>query len=152
MFRGASAVNLDDKGRLAIPGRYRAELHERCDGHLVITVNHNKETCLWIYPLDEWEVIEKKVVALPEFNADHQKLKRLLIGYASDVEMDKSGRVVLAAPLRDYAKLNKAVYLLGQGNRFELWDEQLWTTRREQWLQEEMDTATISPEMEQLSL
>ena len=153
MFRGASAINLDDKGRLAIPGRYREWLCDRCEGQMVITVNHSKERCLWIYPLDEWERVEKKVVSLPTYDPNHQRLKRFLLGYASDVEMDKQSRILVPAPLREFAKINKkGVYLVGQGNKFELWDAELWMQRCEQWLDEDLDPQKISLELEQISL
>ena len=152
MLRGASVINLDTKGRLAIPGRYRDALTDRCDGRLVITVNNTKERCLWMYPMDEWEQVERKVAALPDFNTDHQRIKRFLIGYASDTEMDKNGRVLLPAPLREFAKISKAVYLLGQSNKFELWSEEQWIAKRNQWLEEEVDMERVSVEMEQLSL
>ncbi len=152
MLRGASVINLDTKGRLAIPGRYRDALTDRCDGRLVVTVNNTKERCLWMYPMDEWEQVERKVAALPDFNTDHQRIKRFLIGYASDTEMDKNGRVLLPAPLREFAKISKAVYLLGQSNKFELWSEEQWIAKRNQWLEEEVDMERVSVEMEQLSL
>ena len=152
MFRGANLLNLDAKGRLAIPGRYRDELAERCSGHLVVTVNNASERCLWMYPLDEWRRVEEKVVALPAFDRNHQKLKRFFLGYAGDVEMDKSGRVLLPAPLREFATMTREIYLIGQGNKFELWSGELWTTRRDQWLEEDIDMDKISVEMEQLSL
>ena len=152
MLRGANALNLDTKGRLAIPGRFRDELMQRCDGHMVVTVNNNKEHCLWMYPMDEWQRVEQKVVDLPSFDLNHQKLKRFLIGYASDVEMDKNGRVLLPAPLREFAMMKKEIFLVGQGNKFEIWNDELWTTRCNQWLQEDMDLEKISVEMEQLSL
>ncbi|MGI9309922.1 MAG: division/cell wall cluster transcriptional repressor MraZ [bacterium] len=152
MLRGASALNLDAKGRLAIPGRYRDQLAERCEGRMVVTVNADKEHCLWMYPLDAWHQAEEKVVGLPSFDPAHQRLKRFFIGYANPVEMDKSGRVLLPAPLREFALIAKAVCLIGQGNKFEVWDEALWNARRDQWLREEIDPQRISPELEQLTL
>lgn len=152
MIRGANTINLDDKGRLAIPSKFRKGLVDRCDGNMVVTVNNTKEHCLWLYPLDEWELVEQKIVALPSFDANHQRLKRFLLGYASDVEMDGSGRILLPAPLREFAMMKKAVLLVGQGNKFEIWSEQLWNARRSQWLQEDMDLENLSVEMEQLSL
>ena len=80
------------------------------------------------------------------------KLKRCFLGYAGDVEMDKSGRVLLPAPLREFATMTREIYLIGQGNKFELWSGELWTTRRDQWLEEDIDMDKISVEMEQLSL
>ena len=152
MFRGANALNLDTKGRLAIPVTHRAELMERCNGKMIVTVNNTRENCLWLYPFDAWEIVEQKVVNLPSFDPNHQKLKRFLIGYASDVEMDKSGRILLPGPLRDFAMLDKAVYLVGQGNKFEIWNEELWSAKCNQWMQEDIDSGNLSVEMEQISL
>ena len=152
MIRGATSLNLDSKGRLAIPTRYRDAIVSRCEGKMVVTVNNTKEHCLWLYPMDEWDKVEEKIVALPSFNSDHQKLKRFLLGYASDVDMDGSGRILLPAPLREFAMMTKSILLVGQGNKFEIWSEELWAARRSQWLQEEFDTESLSVEMEQLSL
>ncbi|MEM7193567.1 MAG: division/cell wall cluster transcriptional repressor MraZ [Pseudomonadota bacterium] len=152
MFRGANAINLDTKGRLAIPSRYRDVLKTRSTGQLVVTVNNTKERCLWMYPLDEWQSVEEKLVNLPSFDANHQRLKRFLIGYASEIEMDKSGRVLLPAPLREFARLEKATYLVGQGNKFEIWNEELWNARCSEWIQDDSEPGTLSTEMEQLSL
>ncbi len=152
MIRGATSLNLDSKGRLAIPTRYRDAIVSRCEGKMVVTVNNTKEHCLWLYPIDEWDKVEEKIVALPSFNSDHQKLKRFLLGYASEVDMDGSGRILLPAPLREFAMMTKSILLVGQGNKFEIWSEELWAARRSQWLQEEFDTESLSVEMEQLSL
>jgi len=151
MFRGVSALNLDAKGRLAIPTKYREPLMAQCDGQLVVTVNYN-ERCLWLYPLKEWEEIERKVVALPSLDPAAQRLKRILIGHASDCDLDRSGRVLLPGPLREFAELDKRVVLIGQGNKFELWNELLWNTRREEWLSKNDDTGPLSIELESLSL
>ena len=152
MIRGANSLNLDSKGRIAIPTRYRDAIVSCCEGKMVVTVNNTKEHCLWLYPMNEWEAVEEKIVALPSFNPDHQKLKRFLLGYASDVEMDGSGRILLPAPLREFAMMTKSVLLVGQGNKFEIWSEELWSARRAQWLEQDIDTESLSVEMEQLSL
>ena len=152
MFRGANSLNIDTKGRLAIPSRYRDAIMARSEGHMVVTVNNTRDHCLWLYTLDEWETVEQKIVALPSFEPNHQKLKRFLIGYASEVDMDKSGRILLPAVLRDFAVITKEVLLVGQGNKFEIWSEELWKARRSQWLSEEMELDKLSLEMEQLSL
>ena len=102
--------------------------------------------------MDEWERVEEKLVALPSFDPGHQKLKRFLIGYASDVEMDGNGRILLSSPLREFAMMTKEIYLVGQGNKFEIWSESLWHARRSEWLREETDSDVISVEMERLSL
>lgn len=152
MLRGANSINMDSKGRFAIPRRYRDDLVTRCDGKMVVTVNNTSEHCLWLYPLDEWEKVEEKLVALPSFDPSHQKLKRFLLGYASDVDMDGNGRILLSSPLREFAMMTKEIYLVGQGNKFEIWSESLWHARRSEWLKEDTDSDGISVEMERLSL
>ncbi len=151
MFRGVSALNLDAKGRLAIPTRHREALVAQSNGQLVITVN-NSERCLWLYPLNEWEEIERKVVSLPSLDPAAQRLKRILIGHASDCDLDRNGRVLLPAPLREFADLDKRVVLIGQGNKFELWNESLWNARREEWLAHDDTAGPLPVEMESLSL
>lgn len=152
MYRGASTLNLDAKGRLAMPSAYRDELIERCDGKLVITVNNTRQQCLWMYPMDEWEIVEKRVAALPSFKPSHQKLKRFFIGYASDVGMDKSGRLLIPGPLREFANLDKEVFLVGQSNKFEIWNGQLWKTGYEEWMEEDTDSSELSAELAQMTL
>ena len=151
MFRGVNTLNLDAKGRLAIPTRYRDDLLRQSDGRMVVTANF-AERCLWLYTLSEWEPIERKLVNLPSLDATAQRLKRILIGQATDVELDGSGRVLLTAPLRDYAELQKRVVLIGQGNKFEIWNEELWDAQRDTWLQDRTDSGPLPVEIESLSL
>lgn len=151
MFRGVSTLNLDAKGRLAIPTKYRDGLLQHSEGRMVVTIN-NAERCLWLYPLDEWERIEQKLVDLPSLDAAAQRLKRILIGHASDCELDGSGRVLLPAPLREFAELTKRVVLIGQGNKFEIWNETTWNEHRDAWLQQDTATGPMPVEMESLSL
>ncbi|MCP4473751.1 MAG: division/cell wall cluster transcriptional repressor MraZ [Gammaproteobacteria bacterium] len=136
MFRGIHTVNLDAKGRMAIPTRYRQRLMGIAEGKLIITIDP-EEACLLLYPQSVWEEIEAKIAALPSLNKIARRLQRLLIGHAVEVEMDGNGRILVATPLRDYAALNKQMVLLGQGQKFELWDEKSWKTRRDSWLSEE---------------
>ncbi len=135
MFRGVNQVNLDAKGRLAMPARYRDQISVRCSGHLVLTID-TEERCLLLYPVDEWEVIQAKIDALSSFNPVTRRLQRLLVGHASDIEMDTNGRLLIPSLLRDYAGLDKKVILLGQGRKFELWDESNWNATRDKYLQE----------------
>lgn len=136
MFRGINAITIDGKGRLAVPTRYRDALAAQDKASLVVTID-TEETCLLLYPVSEWQLIENKLQSLPSFNAAARRIQRLLIGHATDVELDSNGRVLLPPLLRDYARLDKRVVMIGQGNKFEVWDEALWQTRREQWLAEE---------------
>lgn len=151
MFRGITALNLDAKGRLAIPARYREALLQQCDGQLVITINQD-EKCLWMYPLDVWEDIEDKLVKLPTLEPRSQRLKRLLIGHATDCELDGNGRVLVPPPLRDYGELTKRVMLVGQGNKFEIWDEAHWNAQTEAALMQKPDESPMPAELESLAL
>ena len=150
MFRGVNNITLDAKGRMAMPTRYRERLHERCDGQLVVTVD--RDHCLLVYPLPEWEEIERKLVRLPSLNKQARRLQRLLIGHATECQLDSNGRVLLPPPLREFASLDRQAVLIGQGNKFELWDEQVWNERRDGWLAEEDDELEMPDELESLSL
>ncbi len=152
MFRGINAVNLDTKGRLAIPTRYREQLLQNCNGHLIVTID-TEVTCLLLYPLTEWEQIETKLQNLPSFNQAARRIQRLLIGHATDVELDSQGRLLLPPLLREYAALDKCVMLVGQGKKFEIWDEQQWNDGRQHWLTDQTSSADELPEqMKDLSL
>ncbi len=137
MFRGISPVTLDGKGRVAIPTKYREMLMQRCGGSLVLTLDPSG--CLLLYPFPEWEPIERRLNELPSFNAVSRQMQRILVGSATDVELDGSGRILLPAPLRDKAGLEKDVVLLGQGNKFEIWNDQTW--------QKQFDAAADLPAM-----
>jgi MraZ protein len=150
LLRGLNELTLDAKGRLAIPTRYRQELTDSCAGQLVVTVD--RDHCLLMYPFPEWEIVEKKIVKLPALNSRVRQLQRLLVGHATEVEMDGSGRVLVPPPLRDYASLDKKVVLLGQGNKFELWDAQRWQERRQEWLEGGDEEGSLPEELETLSL
>jgi transcriptional regulator MraZ len=152
MFRGIAAINLDSKGRFAVPTRYRQHLQETCNGQLVLTIDTEAQCCL-LYPLPEWEVIESKLQSLPSFNPSARRIQRLLIGHATELELDSNGRLLIPTLLRDYAALEKRVMLVGQGKKFELWDEQQWEAGREQWLAQGEGSAVALPdELQTLSL
>ena len=124
MFHGVAQLNLDSKGRLAVPARYRDALLTRCSGHLVLTAD--SERCVLIFPLPDWEPIEQKLMALSSFNTQIRELQRRLVGYAEDVQMDATGRILISPALRGYARLEKNVVLVGQGAKFELWNKDNW--------------------------
>jgi MraZ protein len=152
VFRGISAINLDDKGRLAIPARHRPCLQDSAGGQLILTID-TEERCLLLYPLSAWVDIEKKIEALPSFNAQARRIQRLLIGHATDTDLDSHGRILLSPPLREYAHLQKAVVLVGQGKKFEIWDEEHWQKTRDRWMAEGLDPkGTLPDSLESLSL
>ena len=151
MFRGVNALTLDSKGRMAIPTRYREQLARVCGGQMVLTVD--RDHCLLLYPQPEWEEIERKVMKLSSFNKQTRTLQRLLVGHATECELDGNGRILLSPPLREFAGLNKDVVLIGQGNKFEIWDEGAWNAQRAEWLEGEGEEGgKLPPDLESLSL
>ena len=132
-FRGINNLALDSKGRMAMPSRYRDRLLESCGGHLIVTVD--KDHCLLVYPLPEWEIIEDKLVNLPSLNKQARLLQRLLIGYATECELDSQGRILLPTMLREFAGLDKKIVLIGQGKKFEIWDEESWNRSQGEWIE-----------------
>jgi MraZ protein len=139
VFRGINTINLDAKGRMAMPARYREQLTENCSGHLVVTIDTNHR-CLLLYPLSEWEQIERQIESLSSFDPMSQRVKHLLIGHANDLELDGSGRILLPQELRQYAQLEKHVSLIGQGKKLEIWSQDSWSQQRDQWLTESTTT------------
>lgn len=144
-------LNLDAKGRIAMPTRYREPLNEHCGGRLIMTVD--PDYCLLIYPDNEWVEIERQINKLPSFNRQSRALQRLLVGHATECEMDGHGRILVPPPLRSFAGLDKRAVLIGQGNKLELWDEQRWNENRDQWLdQGVLDSNDLPPDLESFSL
>ena len=148
MFRGAAAINLDVKGRISIPTRYRAELLEQNQGQMVCTVDI-RQPCLLLYPLKEWEIIEQKLLGLSNFDPLQRTLQRVMLGYATECELDSAGRILISGPLRQHAKLEKSIMLVGQLNKFEIW--------RQAQIEKDMalgatDSFALSEELKTLSL
>ena len=108
-----------------MPSRYRDELLARCAGQLIVTIDA-VDPCLCIYPLSEWELIEAKLRELPSLREETRRLQRLLIGNAVDIELDGSGRFLVPPRLRAHAGLDKHAMLVGQLNKFQLWNEDAW--------------------------
>ncbi|RLJ18529.1 cell division/cell wall cluster transcriptional repressor MraZ [bacterium endosymbiont of Escarpia laminata] len=151
MFRGVSKLNLDAKGRMAIPTRYRDGLVETCASQLVIT--GDKDRCLLIYPKPAWLVIEEKLKKLSALSRSARNLQRLYIGYAHETDMDGQGRILLPTELREFASLDKKVALVGQGDKFELWDEAVWSRQLDDWLNKiDEEGLELTDELESLSL
>lgn len=150
LFRGINAINMDAKGRFGMPTRYRDEIAQGCQGKLVITIDA-LDPCLLIYPIHEWEIIQAQIEALPNLQPASRRLQRMLIGHATDLELDANGRLLLPPVLREYAGLDKKLMLLGQGKKFELWNEERWNACRENYLNES-DAQALPEEMMTLSL
>jgi MraZ protein len=151
MFRGFSSVSMDNKGRLAVPSRFRERLEEIADGRLVQTLNP-LDRALWVYPLPEWELIEAKLAGLSDFDRQSRRAKQMMRGYATDCQMDGQGRILIPHELRDYAALNRQAVVLGQGNKFEIWDQAAWEAQRDQWLSQVGDEGDPSDTLKSLSL
>ena len=151
MFRGVQHLNMDAKGRLAMPARQREPLLSRSDGQIVVTID-TQSACLVIYPLPEWERIEQEIQALPALKPAVKRFQRLMLGYATDMELDGNGRLLLPQPLRDYAQLDKKLVLVGQGNKLELWSEALWLAERDQALLDSGPEAELPDELMSLTL
>ena len=150
MFRGVYSLTVDAKGRLKIPTRHQAQIDKACAGQMVLSI-HPDDNCLLLYPLGDWQNLERKVSALPSLNIHTKRLKRKLIGHATDCELDKASRILIPATLREYAKLDKKLILSGQGNNFELWDEDAWHEQIEN-LDSLSRQEEVPPEITQLSL
>jgi MraZ protein len=124
VFQGAAALNMDAKGRIAVPTRHREALTRDADGKLVLTAH--PEGCLLLYPGSAWEPVRTKVMGFPSFNTLASKWKRLLVGFAEEVELDGAGRVLISPELRNFASLDKRVMMVGQGSHFEIWAHEAW--------------------------
>lgn len=133
MFRGAQQVTMDAKGRVMLPARLRQLLDAHATQDLVLTIDM-VEQCLLAYPMKSWEKIESSLLALPNLDPQTRAIQRLILGNATELSPDAQGRILIPALLNDYAKLSKNVILLGQGNKFELWDENHWQKRSQEWL------------------
>ncbi|MGL4601457.1 MAG: division/cell wall cluster transcriptional repressor MraZ [Plesiomonas sp.] len=142
MFRGAHTLNLDNKGRMAIPARYRTSLLEACQGQLICTLDIH-HPCLLLYPLPEWERIEQILMTLSSINPNERRIQRLLLGHATECEIDSAGRILLATHLRLHADLVKEIVLVGQLNKFEIWRADVW----QQQIQDDIQAERMTPQV-----
>lgn len=148
MYLGSNAISMDVKGRLAIPAKVRDALLADCDGRVVVTA-HTEERCLLIYPESQWQQLLPQIENLPNINRKAAKMQRLLLGYATTLEIDEAnGRVLLPPTLREYAGLEKKLMLVGQGKKLELWSEEEWA----KYLADDEDSDEVSAEVLALSL
>jgi MraZ protein len=136
MFRGINSATLDSKGRMALPARFREVLQLGADGKTVVTIDM-REQCLLLYPLPEWEVVQRKLESLANVGARARLLQRLLIGHATDLELDAQGRILLPGMLRDFGNLQKKLVLVGQGNKIEIWSADHWHEQMAHWRADE---------------
>ena len=148
MFQGAAALSLDAKGRLAIPARHREALASAADGRLVLTAHPHR--CLLLYPEPAWAPIRDQVLAASSFNVQAAAIKRLLVGHAREEEMDAAGRLLVAPELRQFAQLEKQVWLVGQGSHFEIWSDAGWQKQQEAVFA--LGDQFLPPDLEDLAL
>lgn len=133
MLRGINSATLDGKGRMSLPARFRDSVLLSAEGRLVATIDV-REKCLLLYPLPEWEIVQRKLEGLSNIGSRARLLQRLLIGHATDLELDGNGRLLLPQMLRSFADLDKKLVLVGQGNKIEIWSDSLWQARMGDWL------------------
>jgi MraZ protein len=134
MFRGSNSATLDSKGRLVLPSRIRDTLSGLSENKVVVTIDM-REPCLLFYPLSYWEIVQRKLESLSNINPQARLLQRLLIGHATDLDLDNAGRLLLPIMLREYAQLEKKLILIGQGNKIEIWSEHNWHQRMSLWIE-----------------
>ena len=152
MFFGETAINLDAKGRLAIPMRYRELIQDLSGGRMVLTYSAFDSGALYLYPEQEWERVRDDVTGLSTFNPGHRSLQRKLVGSASAVEPDGNGRIQIPQTLRQVAGLEKRVVLLGMGSRFEIWNETILNQNRAEEEKQRSLDEDASEEMTRLVL
>jgi MraZ protein len=120
MFLGRFEHSVDNKGRVAVPARFRGELN----GELVITRGNDR--CLYLFTQDAWEPLAAKLNALPTGDADARNLRRAVFSAAEPVELDKQGRIMIPDHLRQYSGIDGNVFIIGLGTYVEIWDRQSW--------------------------
>ncbi len=147
MFYGSHAINMDTKGRIAIPTRVRELLQESCNGRIVMTA-HTENRCLHLFPEPQWEEILPKIEEFPTFNKVSRRAKLLLMGHACPLELDANGRVLLPPTLREYAGLQKKLMLVGQGKSMELWSDEQFS----RYIDEPIDDEIMPESMKNLAL
>jgi MraZ protein len=130
MFRGSFEHSVDSKGRVSVPSRFREIISERYEGKLVLTMDFDK--CIMVYPLEEWERVEEKIKSLPQSQKEVKDYTRFVFSNAAECELDKQGRILIPPPLREGARINKSVMVVGILNTMEIWDKAAWETRKSQ--------------------
>jgi transcriptional regulator MraZ len=125
MFIGEYQHNIDEKGRLAIPAKFRVKLEKGA------VVTRGLDNCLFLYTAEEWQKLAQKLATLPISKANTRAFARLMLAGAMDVQLDKQGRIVLPEYLRKYASLKKKSVVTGLYNRLEIWDDATWSKYKE---------------------
>lgn len=152
MFSGILSVNMDAKGRFAIPTRFREGLVPENSSQIAVTVDPNSKN-LVLYPSAHWQKIQAAISDLPSLNPHAKRLQQLVLGHAfDDTELDGSGRILVPPLLREYAQLDKKIVLLGQPNKLEVWAEHMWLARCEELTSNQLDPADMPAEVQAVPL
>jgi len=120
MFRGNAAAKVDDKGRLKLPSRFMSVIPEQYGSRFFVTSLNGE--CAWIYPLEAWREVEKKLAAAPSTNKSIQKYKRNVNFYGAEAEVDSAERLLIPAQLRDRAEVTGEVFVIGADDHLEVWN------------------------------
>ncbi|HEV2702688.1 MAG TPA: division/cell wall cluster transcriptional repressor MraZ [Steroidobacteraceae bacterium] len=150
MFRGAAKVTLDVKGRMVLPTRVRDTLTQLGERQLVATVD--RDQCVLVYPLTDWQKLQASLLDLPNLNDETRWLQRLMVGYATDLDIDAHGRVLIPGELRDFTGLQRDAMLLGQGNHLELWDESAFRQAALDSMKAEKRSSAPAPALNEVKL
>ncbi len=143
MFMGEYQHNMDTKGRVIIPAKFREELGEK------FVATRGLDNCLFVYPMNEWSVLENKLSSLPLTSKNARTFVRFFFSGANECELDKQGRISIPANLRDYANLSKETVIIGLANRIELWSKDRW----DKYLEDAEDSyEDIAAAMEELGI
>ena len=148
VFQGAAQLSLDAKGRMAVPTRAREPLTQGGTVKLVLTAH--PDGCLLLYPHPAWEPIRTRVMSFPSLDRQFSVWKRLLVGFAQEVELDATGRLLVPPELREFAQIKREVMLVGQGSHYEIWDLEQWN--RELEALRSGGSTNLPPGMENFSL
>ncbi len=148
VFQGATQINLDAKGRMAVPTRSRDPLTAGGTVKLVLTAH--PDGCLLLYPWPAWEPIRARVMSFPSLDRQASLWKRLLVGFAEEGELDSAGRLLVSPELRNFAGIKRQVMFVGQGSHFEIWDLETWNAQLESL--RSGGSPTLPPGMENFSL
>jgi len=131
-FSGLSKISVDAKGRFSLPKQRREHLQASGTSSVVVTADPAR--CLLIYPMTEWKQFETQLAALPSAHPSARQYQRIYLGYAEKIDFDGSGRLLLTSELREYARIDRKAIVMGQGNKLELWDVELFEAQSEQWV------------------
>jgi MraZ protein len=126
LFQGASALNLDAKGRMSVPTRHRDALLVQGDGR--ITLTKHPDGCLLLFPRPEWETFRARIAQLP---MDAHWWRRIFLGNAAEIDLDSAGRILITPELRTAANIEREIMLLGMGSHLEIWDADTYKAKEQ---------------------